>query len=70
MKGLPAGTIVRRTNRGIRVRDLQARITAEVMVRDRTGRNQPYYEVERLDTLRADCWPASHCEVVAPAPAH
>lgn len=70
MKGLPAGTIVRRTARSVRVRDLQARIIAEVIRRDRTGRGQPFYEVERLDTLGAECWPASHCEVVAPAPAH
>lgn len=70
MKGLPAGTIVRRTARGIRTKDMQARITDALMVPDRTGRNQPYYRVQRLDTLSFDCWPASHCEVVAPAPAH
>lgn len=69
MKNLPAGTIVTRQHRGIRTRDIQARIVASLVVKDRTGRGQPFYEVQRLDTLHTDRWPASHCMVVAPAPA-
>lgn len=66
---LPPGTIVLRQTRGLRSKLLHGRVLDSSCTLDALGRRQLWYHVEVLSSTETRRWPASHCTVVAVAPA-
>lgn len=68
MKDLPPGSIVRLQNRGMARKPTTATIQRGLMIADRSGRQQPFYVVQKADGVIAN-WPAAQCILVAPVAA-
>ena len=66
---LPPGTIVLRQNRGLRKGLVHGRILDSSITLDALGRRQLWYRVQVISSTDIKRWLASHCTVVAPAPA-